>query len=51
MKESETYTAAMKAVIADPDLNMDETLEVLEILFSCRRLAQYNEELKAATKE
>lgn len=51
MKESEIYTAAMKSVIADTDLSMDETLEVLEILFSCRRLAQYNEELKEAAKK
>ena len=43
MKKSEIYTAAMLAVLREPELNLGEKLEVLEALMADRSMARWSE--------
>lgn len=50
MKKSEIYTAAMLAVLREPELNLGEKLEILEGLLADRSLARWSEEQEAKKK-
>ena len=47
MKKSEIYTAAMLAVLREPELNLGEKLETLEQLMLDRATARWTEKQEA----
>lgn len=48
MKKSEAYKMAMIAVLADGDIDFDDTIDIMEVLIADRRSALWTEEREEA---
>lgn len=48
MKKSEALKMAMIAVLADGDIDFDDTIQIMKVLMDERRVALWNEEREEA---